>query len=72
MIFLWFYDPFLRSEFVSGFPFRVKITILTTLAATMAKAFVTNVVYLHGIPTSIASDHDKVFLSFFWQALFQL
>ena len=29
-----FYDPFLRSEFVNGFPCRVKITILTTLIET--------------------------------------
>jgi hypothetical protein len=26
-----FYDPFLRSEFMNGFPCRVKIAILTTL-----------------------------------------
>jgi hypothetical protein len=41
-------------------------------AATVAKAFITNVVRLHGIPTSIVSDRDKMFLSSFWQALFQL
>lgn len=29
-------------------------------------------VQLHGIPTSIISDQDKVFLSSFWQTLFQL
>ena len=39
-------------------------------AATVAKTFVTNVVRLHGIPTSIVSDRDKVFLSSFWQTLF--
>jgi hypothetical protein len=38
----------------------------------VAKAFITNVVRLHGIPTSIVSDRDKMFLSSFWQALFQL
>lgn len=41
-------------------------------AVTVAKAFVTNVVRLHGIPTSIVSDRDKVFTSTFWQTLFQL
>ncbi|KAL9408368.1 hypothetical protein AB3S75_046848 [Citrus x aurantiifolia] len=41
-------------------------------AITVAKAFVANVVRLHGIPTSIVSDRDKVFISSFWQALFQL
>ncbi|KAL6322877.1 hypothetical protein AAG906_020920 [Vitis piasezkii] len=39
---------------------------------TVAKAFVANVVRLHGIPTSIVSDRDKVFISSFWQTLFQL
>ena len=42
----------------------------TTVA--IAKAFVANVVRLHGIPTDIVSDRDKVFVSSFWQALFQL
>lgn len=37
----------------------------------VAKAFVENVVRLHGIPTSIVSDHDKVFISSFWKTLFQ-
>ncbi|KAK9189481.1 hypothetical protein WN943_018078 [Citrus x changshan-huyou] len=41
-------------------------------AVTIAKAFVANVVRLHGIPTAIVSDRDKVFVSSFWQALFQL
>ncbi|KAL5799818.1 hypothetical protein ACOSQ3_032911 [Xanthoceras sorbifolium] len=41
-------------------------------AVTMAKAFIANIVRLHGIPTSIISDRNKVFISSFWQALFQL
>ena len=41
-------------------------------AASIAKIFVANVVRLHGIPTSIVSDRDKVFISSFWQILFQL
>ena len=32
---------------------------------TIAKVFVSNVVRLHGIPTSIVSDRDKVFTSTF-------
>jgi len=40
--------------------------------ASVAKTFVANVVRLHGIPTSIVSDRDKVFISSFWQTLFQL
>ena len=41
-------------------------------AVTVAKAFVSNVVRLHDIPTSIVSDRDKVFTSALWQTLFQL
>ena len=41
-------------------------------AVIVAKAFVANVVRLHGILTSIVSDRDKVFISSFWRALFQL
>ena len=40
------------------------------IAVIVAKAFVANVVYLHGIPTSIVSDRDKVFISFFRRTLF--
>jgi hypothetical protein len=38
----------------------------------VAKIFVANVVRLHGIPTSIVSDQNKVFISAFWRTLFQL
>jgi len=41
-------------------------------AATVAKVFIAKVVRLHGIPASIVTDRDRVFLSSFWQALFQL
>lgn len=42
------------------------------IALSVAKAFVANVVRPRGIPMSIISDGDKVFLSSFWQTLFQL
>jgi len=44
---LWFYDPFLRSEFVCSFPCRVKITILTSLIRPF-KLF-----HIHNLTTSI-------------------
>jgi len=40
-------------------------------AITVVKAFISNIVRLHGIPTFIVSDRDKVFLSTFWRTLFQ-
>lgn len=41
-------------------------------ALSVAKAFVTHVVRLHGFPTSIVSDRDNIFLSSFCRDLFQL
>lgn len=41
-------------------------------AFTIAKAIIANVVRLNGVPTTIVSDHDKLFLSHFWKALFHM
>jgi transposase InsO family protein len=38
----------------------------------VAKCFLNNVVKLHGMPLSIVSDHDKIFISTFWKSLFKL
>jgi len=38
---------------------------------TVAEAFVQNIVKLRGFPKTIVSDRDKVFISRFWQQLFQ-
>jgi hypothetical protein len=40
--------------------------------SSMAKAFIDHIVRLHGMPRSIMSDRDKVFVSSFWKTLFQL
>ena len=41
-------------------------------ASSVAKAFVENVVKLHGFPRSIVTDRGKLFMSSFWQELFSL
>jgi hypothetical protein len=41
-------------------------------ATSVARAFFTNIVHLHGLPSSIISDRDLVFTSKFWQELFAL
>jgi hypothetical protein len=41
-------------------------------AASIAKCFLNNVMKLHGMPLSIISDRDKIFISSFWKSLFKL
>ncbi|KAJ0668240.1 putative nucleotidyltransferase, Ribonuclease H [Helianthus annuus] len=55
------------SKYAHFIPIRHPFT-----AATIAREFVAHVVKLHGIPSTVVSDRDRVFISSFWQALFKL
>jgi transposase InsO family protein len=41
-------------------------------AHSIAQTFMDNIVKLHGLPNSIVTDRDTVFLSAFWKELFKL
>lgn len=41
-------------------------------SASIAEIFVREIVRLHGMPSTIVSDRDRVFISTFWQELFRL
>jgi hypothetical protein len=41
-------------------------------AANIAQLFMDNIVRLHGLPKSLVSDRDTIFLSKFWQQLFEV
>jgi hypothetical protein len=41
-------------------------------AATIAQTFMDNVVKLHGLPQSIVTDRNTIFVSSFWKELFKL
>lgn len=40
--------------------------------ASVAKLFLSQVYHMHGIPTAIVLDRDKIFTSKFWQKLFKI
>lgn len=40
-------------------------------AAQLAQVYIAHIYKLHGLPGSIVSDRDKVFISLFWQSLFK-
>lgn len=41
-------------------------------AQTIARIFMDHIYKLHGLPQSIVSDRDPIFVSGFWQELFKL
>jgi hypothetical protein len=41
-------------------------------AKSVAEKFMEGVIKLHGMPKSIVSDHDPVFVSHFWQEFFKM
>ncbi|CAJ2663964.1 unnamed protein product [Trifolium pratense] len=55
------------SKYVHFIPLKHPYT-----AKIIAEVFVREVVRLHGIPLSIVSDRDSVFMSSFWRELFKL
>lgn len=42
------------------------------IVSKVAEIFVSDIIKLHGIPTSIVSDKDRVFTSKFWRKLHEL
>lgn len=54
------------SKFGHFIPLKAQYT-----SKTVAEVFINNIVKLYGIPRSIVSDRDGVFISSFWQHLFK-
>jgi hypothetical protein len=55
------------SKYAHFVPLKHPYTVVS-----VAKCFLNNVVKLHGMPLSIVSDREKIFISTFWKSLFKL
>jgi len=55
------------SKFAHFIPLRYPFT-----AATVARLFMDNIYWLHGMPLAIISDRDRIFTSAFWKTLFSI
>lgn len=41
-------------------------------AAQLAQVFISHIYKLHGLPSTIVSDKDKIYISLFWQSIFRM
>nr|XP_034898556.1 uncharacterized protein LOC118036834 [Populus alba] len=62
---------FVVVDHLSKYAHFIALSHLYT-ASSVAQAFFDNVFKIHGMPKTIVSDRDRVFLSDFWQQLFKL
>lgn len=73
----------IAMDFVEGLPSSNGFTVIWVIidrltkyahltAADIATVFIDQVYKLHGLPSSIVSDRDRLFLGHFWHSLFKM
>lgn len=63
---------FIKALSKSGGYDTVLVVVDRLTKFAQAAVFVKEVVRLHGFPSSIVSDRDKIFMSTFWSELYRL